>query len=493
MRLTASLLAAASLSTSVTAFYPYQLNTEVSIGNSLVSNLRRRFMPWKLQQEDSEGSDSQGSSNLLTLDLQKLPVRRDNNYKVVTSDPPSQSNSAAIDQDGNDFSYFAMVQVGSQKQKMRMLLDTGGSDSWVFSSDCSSTACKQHDSFGEDASDTLQITNTAWTVQYGTGTVNGLVGWDTITIADLTVNMTFGLASKASDDFLSYPMDGLLGLSRSNDTGFGTPTFMDFVQKGNMLDSNIVGFSLSRGSDDDQDGTVTFGGVDESKLDGNITYTNTVSSSNRWEIPVDDVTVDGQACNFTGKGAIIDTGTSYMMLPPDDAKTVHSLIPGATSSGKNFVLPCDSNAEIRITFSGVSYNISPKDYVGQKAGNNCVSTIVGYQSFGDDEWLVGDVFLKNVYSVFDYDNNRIGLSGKKGETGPVVTSQEDAGKADSVEGSDAGSEAEIAASSGSGSDDAPSSTSSASVASSTDADSAAVAAVPRFGLPLLLVACMFWV
>ena len=68
MRLTASLLAAASLSTSVTAFYPYQLNTEISIGNSLLSNLRRRFMPWKLQQDDSKGSDSQGSSNLLTLD-----------------------------------------------------------------------------------------------------------------------------------------------------------------------------------------------------------------------------------------------------------------------------------------------------------------------------------------------------------------------------------------------------------------------------------------
>lgn len=493
MRLTASLLAAASLSTSVTAFYPYQLSAEVSMGSSLLSNLRRRFLPWKLQQDDQKDSDSQGSSNLLSLNLQKLPVRRDNNYKVVMSDPPSQSNSAAVNQDGNDFSYFAVVQVGSQKQEMRMLLDTGGSDSWVFSSDCSSTACKQHDSFGEGASDTLQITNTAWTVQYGTGTVNGLVGWDTITIADLTVNMTFGLASKASDDFLSYPMDGLLGLSRTNDTGFGTPTFMDFVQKGSMLKSNIVGFSLSRGSDDEQDGTVTFGGVDESKLNGNITYTDTISSSNRWEIPVDDVAVNGQACNFTGKGAIIDTGTSYMMLPPDDAKTVHSLIPGATSSGQNFVLPCDSDAEIRITFSGVSYNISPKDYVGQKAGDSCVSTIVGYQSFGDDEWLVGDVFLKNVYSVFDYDNNRIGLGGKKSETAPVVTSERTMEEADSVKGSDAGSEAETASSSGSRFDDYSSSTSSGASANSTDANSGAVAAVPRFGWSVWLAVCMFWV
>ena len=99
MRLTASLLAAASLSTSVTAFYPYQLSAEVSMGSSLLSNLRRRFLPWKLQQDDQKDSDSQGSSNLLSLNLQKLPVRRDNNYKVVMSDPPSQSNSAAVNQD----------------------------------------------------------------------------------------------------------------------------------------------------------------------------------------------------------------------------------------------------------------------------------------------------------------------------------------------------------------------------------------------------------
>jgi cathepsin D len=34
---------------------------------------------------------------------------------------------------------------------------------------------------------------------------------------------------------------------------------------------------------------------------------------------------------------------------------------------------------------------------------------VSYASNGTDIWLVGDVFLKNVYTVFDYDNAQIGF------------------------------------------------------------------------------------
>ena len=463
MHLAPSLLSALCLSTSVTAFFSYNPNIESS----------------------DEPSPNDG---ILTLDVRKLPVRRDNNYKAIMADKPQAENSAALNQDGRDFSYFAVVQVGSQKQEMWMLIDTGGTNTWLFASDCKSSACQQHNTFGEEESDSLEMTSDKWNVGYGTGTVSGVLGNDTLSIAGLDVNMTLGLASKASDDFNSYPMDGILGLSRTNDSGYGTPTFMDTVKQENLLQSNIIGFSLSRGSDGGKDGSITFGGVDESKLSGNVTFTETVSSSDRWGIPVDDVTVDGKSCDFTGKSAIIDTGTSYLLMPPDDAKALHEHIPGASKKDKNFVLPCDSTAEIRVTFSGVSYAISPKDYVGPKAGDSCVSSIVGQQTFGDDEWLMGDVFLKNVYAVFDFDNNKIGLAGRDGMTAPIVTSD---ASTDTVKGSDIGEEptsSESGSGSGSGSGSDTSSTSSASPSSSTDAETGAASTmVPRLCWPALLV------
>lgn len=478
MRFAPSLLSAACLSTTVTAFFPYSLNVEASLG--------RRFVPSTLQKD---GLDDPTSNNGLTLDVRKFPVRRDNHYKVIMADKPSASNSAPLNQDGNDYSYFSVIEVGSEKQEMWMLLDTGGSNTFLFSSDCTSKACQQHNTFDEDASDSLTVTSTTWNVAYGTGTVSGILGTDILSIAGLDVNMTFGLADKASDDFLSYPMDGIIGLGRSNDTGFGTPTFMDSVGREDLLKSNIIGFSLSRGSDGGKNGSVTFGGVDDSKVTSDVTYTDTASSSNRWSIPLDDMTIDGQACNFTDRSAIIDTGTSYALLPPDDAKKVHSLIPDAKSSDQGYILPCDSETEIQMTFSGISYTISPKDYVGQKVGSNCMSAIIGKQTFGENEWLVGDILLKNVYTVFDYDHNRIGFAGKKGEAKPSGTASPDgvSEKPSDVGDSSSSSSEDDSGSSDSsttGSSTSTSSTSSAS-SSSTDAESGGVAVAPRL-LPALL-------
>ncbi|RJE20107.1 aspartic-type endopeptidase CTSD [Aspergillus sclerotialis] len=389
------LLIAACLSSGVSAFYPYSF--------------------------DADESPDAASIN---LEVTKVPTRRDNNYKVMTADKPSMSNSAALDQDGRDFSYFSTVKVGSEGQEMWMLLDTGGTNTWLFGSDCSSDTCKNHRTFDYSASDSFEKSTKDLDVSYGSGTVSGSLGTDTLSIAGLDVKMTFGLASKASNELSSYPMDGILGLSRSNDSGYDTPTFMDAVAKDNILDSNLVSFSISRASDGGKDGQVTFGDVDKTKFSGEITYTDTVGDGDRWSIPLDDVSINGTPCNFTGKSAVIDTGTSYILVPPKDAKAIHALIPGATSSGaSSFALPCDSNVTIRFSFSDVEYTISPKDYIAQNSGSKCMSAIVGRQLFGEDEWLVGDAFLKNVYTVFDYDENRVGFASRSDSPDAVDKSE----------------------------------------------------------------------
>lgn len=399
MRFSPCLLIAACLSTRVSAFYPYSFDAEDSSSDSISDEAEE--LPDTVQGDNSSGS--------FTLAVRRVPIRRDNNHKIVKADKPSMANSVSLHQDGQDFSYFSTVEVGSESQEMWMLLDTGGTNTWVFGSDCASEACKQHRTFNE-SSKTLEKSDEKWNVNYGTGTVSGVLGNDSLSIAGLDVTMAFGMASNASNDLLAYPMDGILGLSRTNDSGFGTPTFMDVLANSSQLKSNIVSFSLSRASDGGNDGQVTFGDVDNALFAGNITYSDTVNTSNRWSIALDDASVNGTPINFLNKSAIIDTGTSYVMIPPDDAKAIHAHIPGANQTGANFAIPCDSNANITFTFSGVDYAISPKDYVAHTSDSKCTSTIIGRQLFGKDDWLVGDTFLKNVYTVFDFDQDRVGFA-----------------------------------------------------------------------------------
>jgi cathepsin D len=109
-----------------------------------------------------------------------------------------------------------------------------------------------------------------------------------------------------------------------------------------------------------------------------------------------------------------------MIIPPNDADTLHNAIPGSVTDGQgNYAFPCSTDADIALVFGGTSFSISPKDYVGSPlsgTSNLCQSNIVGQQIGGPTQWLSGDVFLKNVYTVFDFDNNQIGFGSKTTNT-----------------------------------------------------------------------------
>lgn len=316
----------------------------------------------------------------------------------------------AIDQDGSDYSYFSSMRFGSKGQEMYMLIDTGSANTWVMGRGCTSKSCEIHNLFGPDDSTTLNVTTNKWSLSYGTGSVSGVTVNDNVKFANFSINMGFGMATTASDDFNNYPMDGILGLGRAASNELGVPTVMENLKTQGKLAQNVLGIHINRGADNAKDGEIVFGGVNTAKYTGNISYTKT-SNPNAWQIPVQDAYVNNSPCGLAGKSAIIDTGTSYILMPPPDAKKLHSLIPGSVNNGEVYSVPCDSKAVVQVSFSGVKYEISPQDYVMKPTtGNMCSSNIVGHQAFGPDDWILGDVFLKNVYAVFDFDQGRIGFA-----------------------------------------------------------------------------------
>ncbi|MCJ1244444.1 hypothetical protein MMC30_001642 [Trapelia coarctata] len=354
----------------------------------------------------------------ITRNERGTPVKRVNTWQIETAKDPTQTLSAAIDEDALDYSYFSSMTFGSKGQSLYMLLDTGSSDTWVMGSDCKSTACSNHNTFGKANSDTLKVTTTPFSDVYGTGNVSGMIVTDNVQIAGMKVPLTFGSGSSVSDHFANYPMDGLLGLGRPAGSTLNAPTFMQALVNARLLPGNIFGVNLQRHSDGTMDGEINFGAPDKSKYTGDLVYMQTTNKDN-WEIPVDDVLIGGVPCKLTGNTAIIDTGTSQLFLPPLQAKVLFSKIPGSQQADtETWHIPCDTTTSIQMVFGKVPFSISPADYVGNPVagGNMCTSTIFGVKVQTDTVWLLGDVFLKNVYSVFDSDKSRIGLGSKAVKT-----------------------------------------------------------------------------
>lgn len=254
---------------------------------------------------------------------------------------------------------------------------------------------------------------------YGTGSVSGTLATDTLHIGPLSPSLTFGLATTVSQEFRSYPMDGILGIGRGVKASgsISAPQVMDVLASNSLIGAKLYGIHLSRNKDGKLDGELNLGEVNKDRFSGDLNYVDAVENETGfWEIPIADAGVDGKNAGLSGRTAIIDTGTSFVLMPKADALAIHSQISGFKQDGETFTVPCDSTAVVQFSFGQQVYNISTADWKGgQTSSGLCRSNIIGRQTFSETQWLVGDVFLKNVYSVFDFDNKKVGFGVKSAQ------------------------------------------------------------------------------
>lgn len=205
-------------------------------------------------------------------------------------------------------------------------------------------------------------------------------------------------------------MDGILGIGRG-DVVKGAAQVMDVLKSGNLIGAKQYGIHLSRSKDGLQDGELNLGEPNTARYSGDLNWLDCIpNQTGFWEINVADATVNGKNIGLKGKKGIMDTGTSYILMPPADALAIHSQIPGFAQSGETFSVPCDTRVPLEFVFGETGYAISTQDWLGGRLESGlCRSNIVGRQTFNDSQWLIGDVFLKNVYAVFDFDGSRVGL------------------------------------------------------------------------------------
>lgn len=136
-------------------------------------------------------------------------------------------------------------------------------------------------------------------------------------------------------------------------------------------------------------------GLDQTKFDAATLVTiDNVNTDGFWEGAVDSSSVDGADLGLKGRTAILDTGTTLMIVPQADADAIHAQISGAASDGQGgFTVPCTTNASVALTFGGQEFTIDPRDIAFTPVDANdptgdCVSGIAAGNIGGATEWLV---------------------------------------------------------------------------------------------------------
>lgn len=132
-----------------------------------------------------------------------------------------------------------------------------------------------------------------------------------------------------------------------------------------------------------------------------------------WEINLSDLTIDGQS--FVGVGenkAIVDSGTSILTGPSSEVKKIASLLGGKEIIEGEYFVKCDYTLPNMVfKIDGNDYTLTPEDYLIPD-GDFC---LLGLMALDIPEptgplWILGDVFMRKYYTVFDVANERVGFA-----------------------------------------------------------------------------------
>ncbi|KAI0028325.1 aspartic peptidase domain-containing protein [Vararia minispora EC-137] len=356
--------------------------------------------------------------------LQREKLKLETKYGSPAARKRSSGYNMLVNQD-TDSSYYGSIAVGTPATAYDVILDTGSADLWLAASGCSSGCSSSIATFDGTSSSTFSNLSSSFSITYGSGVVNGYLVTDVVQMAGFEVSdQTFGACPPMSSGLVDAPVSGLLGLAWQGLSSTGAKPFWQQLYESGVLDTAEMGFFLtrylnvSRASSLEQGGVFTLGATNTTLYTGSIAFQSLTQSDLYWTIALDSVVVGGGTVSM-GSGstnAVIDTGTTLIGGPSTEVANIYAQISGsqALSGSYNgyYSFPCSTSVNVSMTFGGRAWSIAPADFnLGQLDSSTCIGAFFVFSSSSTPlsrrasssssiAWIVGDTFLKNVYSVF---------------------------------------------------------------------------------------------
>lgn len=372
----------------------------------------------------------------------------------------SQSNPAPITSTLDGFWFDVEVKFGDQS--FFLLVDTGSSDTWVAKT---GYTCIEHETNLEipaekcgwsptyDPPSSLEyVSNQTFGVQYGTGIGLGKVAISDVTLGGITVkNQKVGIVDHTNDKADGIN-SGILGLGfppltsahngsdNKNDSlslltnrAIYDPLFVS-MYKQNLSEPwySVALERMPRNTTKGAGGWLGLGELPPVKYTDDwavapIEITETIPDQfyqrGGPEITLMTLTVDSvswgpssnasHSTNSTKFQAVVDTGNNRNQLPAEIVASIHSQFEPTPTLDKDagaYKVDCNAKAPtLGITIGGKTFWHNTEDliYLDAASGNCYTNLFESAEAFGGVVSFLGDAFLKNVVSVFDFEKKEM--------------------------------------------------------------------------------------
>ncbi|KAI0967957.1 aspartic peptidase domain-containing protein [Xylaria arbuscula] len=388
----------------------------------------------KPNEVDQEG-ERNASSRHIRAELQSQILYLANTSSLPLSDSPQVKpgwESEGLVGFGVGTVYMLDLEIGTPKQKISLILDTG-SFTLLVDPDCvraaDSEACQKYGYYNTTASSTSQALNVHFAAQFGTGYMEGSWYNETVYIGQDELPLLYSRVGVNS--WSTYLWAGILGVSYGMRWNTAYPTLLDLLVQLGYIEVPI--FSLEVGTQGDgsvnQSGSIVFGGVDRWKYSG---YLEPIEI---WPNPSDQKAQSqqvGYSINLTSFGCtqpgssevtltgtefarsmLIDTGSTFTYLDADLVATVAQALNAWIDEKSVYYVNCSLRSEAGY----VSFGFNQGNMVIQVSYADFIVDFDTYCALGVQPadagvaaWTLGNSFIRAAYIVFDQMNDAIWLA-----------------------------------------------------------------------------------
>lgn len=325
--------------------------------------------------------------------------------------------------------WFATLLVGTGKeerggQRLKFMVDTGTTHTWITAKECTTTACSVHRSFNSKHSSTFRrVGEGSQVINFGPwGEMEAHLGEDVFAPLRghddhkrFSEQLRFYLATHyEGQQFQQLACDGGIAIPAVLPQGVDSSEILPQLRNEQVIDQPIVSFCFDPGMNE---GEVCFGAVDTGRfeaeslnivpllvdfIDPDFYYLWMVQLS-RFSLKSPSET----HCLFQDLAFCLDTGSSFFK---SNAAIHKAIVDRITAANPKTVYDHETPRyedypDVELTINGQVYTLTPRHYFVQAGPQRWQLGFQEMDGLPDGFLLAGSVFLNTLYTVFYYQTN----------------------------------------------------------------------------------------